>query len=50
MSDTNVNEYINVDFDQRNQLKLFVGERSKTQFDSGCKMFDLYLFDPFEVH
>ena len=37
-------QFINIGFDTRNQLKLFVGERSKTQFDSGCKMFDVYLY------
>lgn len=42
-------EFVNVGFDIRTQLKLFVGERSKTQFDSGCKIFDLVLHDPFEV-
>lgn len=44
-----VKEYLNVGFDTRNQLKLFVGERSKIQFESGCKMFDLFLYEPFEV-
>ncbi|CAF0950264.1 unnamed protein product [Brachionus calyciflorus] len=39
--------WVNVNFDMRNQLKLFVGERSKTQFDSGCKMFDIFLKDTF---
>lgn len=38
-----------INFDMRNQVKLFVGERSKTPFDSGCKMFDIFLHDPFEV-
>ncbi len=42
-------ELINVSYDLRNQVKLFVGERSKTQFDSGCKMFDLNLHEPHQV-
>lgn len=42
-------EFLNVDFEMRNQLKLFVGERSKTAFDSGCKIFDVILHEPYEV-
>lgn len=38
--------FLNVDFDTRNAIKLFVGERSKTVFDSGCKMFDLIIHEP----
>jgi hypothetical protein len=38
-----------VGFETKNQVKLFIGERSKTQFDSGCKMFDLMLKDPYHV-
>ena len=41
--------FLDVDFLMKNQVKLFVGERSKTAFDSGCKMFDLYLNDNFQV-
>jgi len=44
-----MSEYLNVSYDLRNQVKLFVGERSKTQFDSGCKMFDLNLHEPHKV-
>lgn len=47
--DFNTPQWINVGYDMKNQIKLFVGERSKTQFDSGCKMFDLHLQDPFQV-
>lgn len=42
-------EFINVDYEMRNQLKLFVGERSKTAFDSGCKIFDVILHEPYDV-
>ena len=42
-------EFVNVDYEMKTQLKLFVGERSKTPFDSGCKIFDLALNEPFEV-
>ena len=38
--------FIGIDYEYRNQIKLFVGERSKTAFDSGCKMFDLIIHDP----
>jgi hypothetical protein len=38
-----------VGFETKSQVKLFIGERSKTQFDSGCKMFDLMLRDPYHV-
>jgi hypothetical protein len=44
-----MSEYLNVNYELRNQVKLFVGERSKTQFDSGCKMFDLNLHEPHQV-
>lgn len=37
---------LSVDYDIRNQIKLFVGERSRTVFESGCKMFDLVVHDP----
>lgn len=42
-------QWITVNYDLKSQVKLFVGERSKTQFESGCKMFDLYLHEPFNV-
>jgi hypothetical protein len=41
--------HLSVSFELKNQVKLFIGERSKTQFDSGCKMFDLMLKDPYRV-
>ncbi len=37
---------LSVDYDIKGLLKLFVGERSKTPFDSGCKIFDLIIHDP----
>lgn len=43
-------QYLNVSYEMKNQLKLFVGERSKTVFDSGCKMFDLFLKEPHQVY
>jgi hypothetical protein len=53
MSEKNKNieikNFLDVDCLIKNQVKLFVGERSKTAFDSGCKMFDLYLNDTFQV-
>ena len=42
-------KYLNVSYVMRNQIKLFIGERSKTAFDSGCKIFDLYLNEPHQV-
>jgi hypothetical protein len=49
-SDQNLDDqYLNVNYEMKNQLKLFVGERSKTAFDSGCKMFDLFLKEPHQV-
>lgn len=42
-------ELLDVSFDMRNQVKLFVGERSKIQFDSGCNMFDLFIHNPYDV-
>ncbi len=41
-------EIIELKYEIKNQVKLFVGERSKTTFDSGCKMFDLIFNDLFE--
>ena len=38
-----------VGYEIKNQVKLFIGERSKTTFDSGCKMFDIFLKDAFQV-
>lgn len=38
--------FVNVDYDIRNHIKLFIGERSKTAFESGCKMFDLIIHEP----
>ena len=46
---TDQKNFLNVDYLMKNQVKLFVGERSKTTFDSGCKMFDIYLNDVFQV-
>jgi hypothetical protein len=34
-----------ISFQLKNQLKLFVGERSKVIFDSGCKIFDVHLME-----
>jgi hypothetical protein len=42
-------QYINVNYVIRNQIKLFIGERSKTTFDSGCKIFDLFINEPHQV-
>ena len=44
-----INQFLNVQYQIKNQVKLFVGERSKTTFDSGCKMFDIYITDTFQV-
>ena len=38
-----------ISFQLKNQLKLFVGERSKVAFDSGCKIFDVYLMESASV-
>jgi hypothetical protein len=46
MTGQGAKSFLNVDYDTRNALKLFVGERSKTTFDSGCKMFDLVINEP----
>ena len=48
-NENSIPQYINVNYEIKNQLKLFVGERSKTVFDSGCKMFDIFLKDPYQV-
>ena len=45
-----IKNFLDVDCLIKNQVKLFIGERSKTAFDSGCKMFDLYLNDTFQVN
>ena len=42
-------QHVSISYVMRNQIKLFIGERSKTQFDSGCKMFDLFLNEPHQV-
>jgi hypothetical protein len=42
-------QHINISYVMRNQIKLFIGERSKTTFDSGCKIFDLFLNEPHQV-
>ena len=34
-----------ISFQLKNQLRLFVGERSKVVFDSGCKIFDVHLME-----
>lgn len=39
-----------VSFQTKNQIRLFIGERSKVAFDSGCKMFDVYLMDTYQVN
>jgi hypothetical protein len=49
LENTNLPQYVDITFETKNQLKLFVGERSRTVFDSGCKMFDLVLKEPFQV-
>lgn len=42
-------KHMSVSYVMRNQIKLFIGERSKTTFDSGCKIFDLFLSEPHQV-
>jgi len=42
-------QYVNVNYVTRNQIKLFIGERSRTTFDSGCKIFDLFINEPHRV-
>lgn len=39
---------IKVGFQIKGQIRLFIGDRSKVQFDSGCKIFDVYIMDTFE--
>lgn len=43
-------QWLTVGYEIKNQIRLFIGERSKTQFDSGCKMFDLIFKDTFRVN
>jgi hypothetical protein len=45
MSQSNENK---VSFQIKGQIRLFIGDRSKVQFDSGCKIFDVHLTDTFE--
>ena len=42
-------QFTYLEFEIANQVKLFVGERSKTTFDSGCKMFDVVFKDTQQV-
>ena len=38
-----------ISFQVKNQLRLFVGERTKVIFDSGCKIFDVHLMESLPV-
>jgi hypothetical protein len=38
-----------INYQVKNQIRLFIGERSKVQFDSGCKIFDVYLMENMQV-